>query len=239
MEETSQQSRDSNTNSAPQPRRGFEELESALPPLGEDFLQFPQEETLPPDTGIPPALYNPRETSLALASNRSTPVPRPVEREQMIPPDSFQTTNPQPPQPTNQEGLRPGTSPDLALHPFAPTQPPVQQPAETHAPMEIIQEESEIASLVHLFNDQFDLFVRARESQNVRTMRMILSQAATTQDLIEELVGREDSLRLCQEWIPRAELNELERSLYNRPPTEQPPPMYAPPTSTTAPPATT
>ncbi|OAV87250.1 hypothetical protein PTTG_29512 [Puccinia triticina 1-1 BBBD Race 1] len=147
MAETSQQSRDSNTNSAPQPRRGFEELESALPPLEEDFLEFPQEETLPPDTGIPPALYNSREKSLALALNRSTPVPRPVEREQMNLSDNFQTTNLQPPQPTCHKGLRPGTPPDLALHPFAPNQPPAQPPAEPHVPMEIIQEESKISSL--------------------------------------------------------------------------------------------
>ncbi|OAV86223.1 hypothetical protein PTTG_30015, partial [Puccinia triticina 1-1 BBBD Race 1] len=51
---------------------------------------------------------------------------------------------------------------------------------------------------------------------NVRTMRLILSQAATTQDMIEELVGREDTIRLCQEWIPRAELNEMERSIYHQ-----------------------
>ncbi|OAV86722.1 hypothetical protein PTTG_10847, partial [Puccinia triticina 1-1 BBBD Race 1] len=144
----------SDTNLAPPPKSGFEELESALPPLGEDFLALPEGETLPPDTGIPPALYNQRETSLALASACSTPVPRPIEREQM---------NQAPPQqishPTNPEGLRPGTPHDLALLPPSQNQGP---PVDSSAPMEVIPEETEVGSLVNLFNNQFELFVCSR-----------------------------------------------------------------------------
>ncbi|OAV85371.1 hypothetical protein PTTG_30573, partial [Puccinia triticina 1-1 BBBD Race 1] len=178
MAETSQQNNSSATNSAPPQKSGFKELELALPPLGEDFLNFPQEEPLPPDTGIPPALYNPRETSLALASNRSTPVPRPVEREPMI-----SAGTPMNSLPTNPEGLRPEAPPNLALLP--PIQNP--HPTDSSGPMELIPEDPEISGLVNLFNDQFDLFVRAREAQNLRTMKMILSQAATTQDMIEDI----------------------------------------------------
>ncbi|OAV87721.1 hypothetical protein PTTG_29310 [Puccinia triticina 1-1 BBBD Race 1] len=71
MAETSQQNSTSATASAPPQRNGFEELKSALPPLQEDFLKLPKDEPIPPDTGIPPALYHPRETSIALASTEN------------------------------------------------------------------------------------------------------------------------------------------------------------------------
>ncbi|OAV94889.1 hypothetical protein PTTG_26860 [Puccinia triticina 1-1 BBBD Race 1] len=197
MAENSPQNNSSATNSALQQKSGFKELESALPLLGEDFLNFPQE--LPPDTGILPALYNPRETSLALTSNRSTPVPRPVEREPMI-----SAGTPMNSLPTNPEGSRPDAPPNLALLP--PIQKP--HPTDSSGPMELIQEDPEISGLVNLFNNQFNLFVRAWEAQNLRNMKMILTQAATTQDMIEDLVGGEETIRLCQDWIPRMELND-------------------------------
>ncbi|OAV95899.1 hypothetical protein PTTG_06689 [Puccinia triticina 1-1 BBBD Race 1] len=107
MAETSQQNSPSATASLPPQKNGFEELELALPPLQEDFLKLPEEEPLPPDTGIPPALYHLRETSIALASNRSTPVPRPIEREQLDTVESYPQTSQRPSQPTNPEGMRP------------------------------------------------------------------------------------------------------------------------------------
>ncbi|OAV90093.1 hypothetical protein PTTG_03289 [Puccinia triticina 1-1 BBBD Race 1] len=53
MAETSQQNSASATASVAQQKNGFEGLESALPDLQEDFLKFPEEEPLLPDTGIP------------------------------------------------------------------------------------------------------------------------------------------------------------------------------------------
>ncbi|WAR58467.1 hypothetical protein PtB15_5B701 [Puccinia triticina] len=220
MAEISPPSNSSVTNSAQRPRSSFEEHESALPPLGEDFLSFPQEEPLPPDTGIPPVLYNPRETSLALASNRSTPVPRPVEREPMNVAGSQPTS-----QPTNPEGLRPEAPPDLALLP------PIQNPQaeDSSGPMDLIPEDPELTGLVNLFNDQFDLFLRAREAQNWRSVRMILTQAVTTQDMIQEIAGREETIRICQEWIPWIKLNKLESTLYHQGNNYAPPAIAAPP----------
>ncbi|OAV90986.1 hypothetical protein PTTG_28147 [Puccinia triticina 1-1 BBBD Race 1] len=64
-----------------------------------------------------------------------------------------------------------------------------------------------------MFNEQFDLFNRAREAQNMLNMGRLLSQASLTQEMIIELVGRNDSIRLCQEWIPRDKLHSVEASL--------------------------
>ncbi|OAV87722.1 hypothetical protein PTTG_09700 [Puccinia triticina 1-1 BBBD Race 1] len=64
-----------------------------------------------------------------------------------------------------------------------------------------------------MFNKQFNLFFRAREAQNTLTMRLLLSQASLTQEMIIELVGKNDAIHLCQEWISRDKLNSLEASL--------------------------
>ena len=117
-----------------------------------------------------------------------------------------------PQQTTNPEVLRPGALKDLALLPLIQK----QYPADSSGPMEVIPEEAEITGLVNLFNNQFDLFVRARECQNARLMRLILSQAAMTPEMIEALAGREETMRLCQDWIPREELAEMERPIYNQ-----------------------
>ncbi|OAV92779.1 hypothetical protein PTTG_27539 [Puccinia triticina 1-1 BBBD Race 1] len=103
MAETSQNNCATDTALAQPPKNGFEGLEAALPPLQEDFFKLPEEEPLPPDTGIPPALYHLRETSIALDSSRSTPVPRPIDREQMDLTVDIPQTSQLPSQPTNPE----------------------------------------------------------------------------------------------------------------------------------------
>ncbi|OAV87157.1 hypothetical protein PTTG_29545 [Puccinia triticina 1-1 BBBD Race 1] len=136
------------------------------------------------------------------------PVPQPVEREQMIP----ARTHPSP-QPTNPEGLRPGAPPDLSLVPPAQN----QAPQDSSGPMERIPEDQEILNLVNLLSKQYELFFRAWEAQNTRAQRHLLSQAATTQEMMKDIVGREESIHLSQDWIPREDLNALERTLYQQP----------------------
>ncbi|OAV85737.1 hypothetical protein PTTG_30307 [Puccinia triticina 1-1 BBBD Race 1] len=211
MAETSQKNCATATASAPPQKNGFEELDSALPPLQEDFLKLLEEEPLPPDTEIPPALYQPRETSIALASNRSTPVPRPIEREHIDLTVNLSPTSQPLSQPINPEGMRPTAPPDLSLLPY--TQSPRREASS--GPMDLIPEE-ELSSLISMCNKQFYLFVQAREAQNTLTMRRLLSQASLTQEMIIELVGRNNGIRLCQEWIPRDELHNLEASLMNQ-----------------------
>ncbi|OAV89313.1 hypothetical protein PTTG_28730 [Puccinia triticina 1-1 BBBD Race 1] len=82
--------------------------------------------------------------------------------------------------------------------------------------MEITPEDQEILNLVNLLNKQFDMHVRAWEVQNTRALRRLLSQAATTQEMMEDIVGREEAIRLSQHWIPREDLNALERKLYHQ-----------------------
>ncbi|OAV89119.1 hypothetical protein PTTG_07858 [Puccinia triticina 1-1 BBBD Race 1] len=207
MEGTSQPSNNFATNSAQPQRNGFGELELALPPLDKDFITFPQEEPLPPDTGIPPAPYNPRETSLSLALNRSTPVPPPVEREKIIPARLHPS-----PQSTNQEGLQPGAPPDLSLVP------PAQNPAppDSSVPMDITPEDQEILNLVNLLKEQLDMQVRVWEAQNTRGLRRLLSQAPTIQEMMEDIAGREEAIRLSQDWIPREEVGSTERIFFGK-----------------------
>ncbi|EHS64761.1 uncharacterized protein PGTG_22480 [Puccinia graminis f. sp. tritici CRL 75-36-700-3] len=83
MAETSLTSSNSDTASAQQPRTGFESLESSLPPINEDTLLRPQAQWPAQDQGVSPALINSRAASIALESNRSMPVPHPIDREQM------------------------------------------------------------------------------------------------------------------------------------------------------------
>ncbi|OAV92563.1 hypothetical protein PTTG_27599 [Puccinia triticina 1-1 BBBD Race 1] len=134
------------------PKNGFEGLEAALPDLQEGFLKLPEEEPLPPDTGIPPALYQPRETSIALASSRSTPVLRPIDREKIDLMVNLPLTSQPPSQTTNPEGMTQSSPP--SVH------------SEPSGPMHLIPEEEELLSLISMFNEQFNLFVRAREAQN-------------------------------------------------------------------------
>ncbi|OAV88094.1 hypothetical protein PTTG_29149 [Puccinia triticina 1-1 BBBD Race 1] len=116
------------------------------------------------------------------------------------------------PHPTNPEGLRPGAPPDLSLVPPAQN----QAPQDSSGPMELTPEDQEILNLVNLLNEQYKMYVRARETQNARAQRRLLSQAATTQEMMEDIVGREESIRLSQDWIPREDLNALERTLYQQ-----------------------
>ncbi|OAV94762.1 hypothetical protein PTTG_26871 [Puccinia triticina 1-1 BBBD Race 1] len=105
--------------------------------------------------------------------------------------------------------MRPMVSPNLALLPYTPN----PRREASSGPMDLIPEEEELSSLISMFNKQLNLFFRAREAQNTLTMRRLLSQASLTQEMIIELVGRNNGICLCQEWIPRDELHSLEASL--------------------------
>ncbi|KAA1078817.1 hypothetical protein PGT21_000753 [Puccinia graminis f. sp. tritici] len=188
------------TPSAPLQPSGFEGLGSSLPSVTGTATRPQAAETLRSEQGISPALINLRATSLALetAFNRLTPVPRPVDRL-VFPVNSTTVT---------------GRS-ILAPTPLLPN--PNRFPALSPSPAplgldDIIVDNQELETVIHLFNEQWNTFVQARESQNTQLMRMALVQAISSQEEIRLLAGGAEMLRICENWIAREELADLERS---------------------------
>ncbi|KNE89415.1 hypothetical protein PSTG_17131 [Puccinia striiformis f. sp. tritici PST-78] len=66
-----------------------------------------------------------------------------------------------------------------------------------------------------MLDQQWTLFQRARQSRNVPVMRTALQQAISTQELLLNLVGHEEMLRVSLQWIARDELALLEESIQN------------------------
>ncbi|KAA1063727.1 hypothetical protein PGTUg99_000736 [Puccinia graminis f. sp. tritici] len=188
------------TPSALQQPSGFEGLGSSLPSVTGNAMRPQVAKTSRSELGISPALINSRATSLALetASNRSTPVHRPVDR-QVFPVNSTTATGWQILSPTP---LLPNRNQFAALSP-------------SPAPLgldDIIVDNQELETVIHLFNKQWNTFVQARENQNLRLMRMALVQAISSQDEIRLLAGGAEMLRICENWIAREELADLERA---------------------------
>ncbi|EFP93607.1 uncharacterized protein PGTG_19606 [Puccinia graminis f. sp. tritici CRL 75-36-700-3] len=84
-------------------------------------------------------------------------------------------------------------------------------------PEDIIVDNPQLETVINLFNDQWLMFVQARENQNVPMMRLALQQAVGSQEVIRNLAGGEEMLRICENWIAREELADLERSEQNNP----------------------
>ncbi|KAA1101404.1 hypothetical protein PGT21_018930 [Puccinia graminis f. sp. tritici] len=188
------------TSSAPPPRNGFENLSSSLPQISKDGMRPLAQEARPSELGIYPALVNSRATSLALEtmSNRLTPVPRPVERQTFAAHTSTATNlmiqSPTPCQ-FNQNPIRT----------LSPSPAPTGQ-------VDIIVDNQDLEVFINLFNDQWLMFIQARDNNNVPLMRAALTQAISSQEVIRDLAGGEEMLRISENWIAREELANLERS---------------------------
>ncbi|KAI9607972.1 hypothetical protein H4Q26_005424 [Puccinia striiformis f. sp. tritici PST-130] len=164
--------------------------------------------------GSIPRDVNPFATSLALASSASTPVPAYIDRlEWNRPQSTAQALVPIRPQ---------STAPPLIPIPTVSNQPVT--PATNPAPLENHTENrardaeeeayippSELAKT--MLDNQWYLFKRARESQNVALMRTALEQAISTQALLTNLIGRDEMLRVSEGWSARVEMDFLETSL--------------------------
>ncbi|KNE87574.1 hypothetical protein PSTG_19040, partial [Puccinia striiformis f. sp. tritici PST-78] len=155
----------------------------------------------PLDQGINPALINSRETSLALESNRgtstipesarSTPVPRPVAREQFRPPSRPVLTS-----------VPTGTAP-------VRTQPTPTPSMDREDSLHIILDHHNLASLTTVLNGQWEMYVQARESRDISMMRFALNAAVGTQNMMQNIVGREEMIRLSLNWNAREDLAAL------------------------------
>ncbi|KAA1074707.1 hypothetical protein PGT21_016424 [Puccinia graminis f. sp. tritici] len=187
------------TSSAPQQPSVFASLGSSLPSIAETAMRRPAAEVSQSERGISPALINSRATSLALEtmSNRSTPVPRPIDRLTF-------------PVNMNTEMGRPVSTPIPRRN--HPTQFPVLEQPLAPQEEDTIMDNPELEMVINLFNEQWNMFVQARESQNPRLMRVALIQAISSQEEIRVLAGGAEMLRICENWIAREELADLERS---------------------------
>ncbi|KAI9614514.1 hypothetical protein KEM48_005980 [Puccinia striiformis f. sp. tritici PST-130] len=211
MAETSQQSnKPSNSNSnrdspsVQQPRNDFAELESSLPPLPDIGRSLPSQGPLDLDQGVSPSDVNPLAASLALASNTSTPVPAPIERFGMN----------RPPLAASAWNLFPSGQRTPASPPLIPIPSEVQQ-ENSAVPMEGVVSTRQFDLAKAMLDHQWALFVVAQEARDVNLMRMALNQAIPSQDLLTNLVGREEMLRISEDWVARDELAHLDRSMSN------------------------
>lgn len=142
MDVTSLLSSSNNTDLARQLQREQEDFDSfGLPEMRDQMSVTPRRELPTNDIGVAPGLINSRETSLALALTRSTPVPPPVER-QTLPINQQETLASM----NNREGLAAG-----------PTNPTEQNQGDRSR--DIIMDNNELEYLTHLFNDQFNMFI--------------------------------------------------------------------------------
>ncbi|KAH9442390.1 hypothetical protein Pst134EB_028644 [Puccinia striiformis f. sp. tritici] len=211
MAETSQQSNkpsDSNSNSnsllAQQPRNDFAELESSLPPLPDIGRSLPSQGPPDLDQGVSPSNVNPLAASLALASNMPTPVPAPIERFGMN----------RPPLAASAWNLFPFGQRTPASPPLVPIPSKVRQ-ENTAVPMEGVVSTRQFDLAKAMLDHQWALFVVAQEARDFNLMRMALNQAIPSQDLLTNLVGREEMLRISKDWVARDELAHLDRSTSN------------------------
>ncbi|KAA1076828.1 hypothetical protein PGT21_021028 [Puccinia graminis f. sp. tritici] len=131
-------------------------------------------------------------------SKWSTPVPRPVERQNFTIPTNtatgFQIQSPTPRQP-NQTLI-----------------PAMDQSQAPDGQEDIIVDSEQLETIINLFNNQWLMFIQAREHQNVPMMLFALQQAIGSQEVIRNLAGGEEMLRICKNWIAREELADLERA---------------------------
>ncbi|PLW48016.1 hypothetical protein PCANC_09420 [Puccinia coronata f. sp. avenae] len=152
--------------------RAFAKLESSLPPLmGFDELDHLTEAhpNYDPHRGVTPSEINSRAASIALASTRSTPVPRPIERQEFL---VTQQDQQPPPPPRSKESTTPVQNQLVLREMTEVPRPP--DPAET---------------ISDVFHGQWLLFVNVKEQNDRPMMRLALNQAISSQDALENLLG--------------------------------------------------
>ncbi|KAA1079704.1 hypothetical protein PGT21_021948 [Puccinia graminis f. sp. tritici] len=187
-------------NSVPPLQNAFGNLGSSLPQINEDDMRPQAQGARPSESGISPALINSRATSLALEtmSNRSTPVPRPVEHQTFA--------------------VHTSTATNLTIQSPTPrqfNQNPIPTLSPSPAPtgqVDIIVDNQDLEVFINLFNDQWLMFIQARDNNNVPLMRAALTQAISSQEVIRDLAGGKEMLSISENWIAREELADLERS---------------------------
>ncbi|PLW41773.1 hypothetical protein PCANC_11515 [Puccinia coronata f. sp. avenae] len=85
-----------------------------------------------------------------------------------------------------------------------------------------MSEEAETAA--NILNGQWSLFLKAHSSNDTSLMQTTLTQAHSTQLLLQRLVGFDDMMRLSDNWSAKKELDKLEAEM-NAPKKSGPAPM--------------
>ncbi|KAI9620613.1 hypothetical protein KEM48_008152 [Puccinia striiformis f. sp. tritici PST-130] len=153
------------------------------------------------DQGVSPRDVNLLAASLALASNMSTPVPAPIDR--------LGTTRP--PLAASAWNLFPSGQRTPASPPLVPILSENRQ-ENSAVPMEGVVSTRQYDLTKAMLDQQWALFIVAQEARNFNLMRMVLNQAIASQDLLTNPVGREEMLRVSENWVVRDELAHLDRS---------------------------
>ncbi|PLW06843.1 hypothetical protein PCANC_28688, partial [Puccinia coronata f. sp. avenae] len=166
----------------------FAELESSLPPLmGFNELDHLTEAHphYDPHRGVTPSEINLRAASIALASTRSTPVPRPIERQEFLVTRRDQQLPP----------------------PLRSTEPttPVQNQLVLREMTEVPRPPDPAETISDVFHGQWLLFVNAKEQNDCPMMRLALNQAISSQDALENLLGTQRMLEISEGWIARVD----------------------------------
>ncbi|KAI9629955.1 hypothetical protein KEM48_012363 [Puccinia striiformis f. sp. tritici PST-130] len=72
-------------------------------------------------------------------------------------------------------------------------------------------DETEVAALLRLFEEQFGMWLRARDYNSTAQQRGALNQAIITRDMIRSMRTEAETDELCQEWNPLQDLAELDQ----------------------------
>ncbi|KNZ56226.1 hypothetical protein VP01_2463g2 [Puccinia sorghi] len=71
-------------------------------------------------------------------------------------------------------------------------------------------ENSPLDTVLNVFQGQWLMWMNARNAQNAQMMRMALTQAISSQELIIEMGGQREMIRICDNWDAREELRHLD-----------------------------
>ncbi|PLW15481.1 hypothetical protein PCANC_03239 [Puccinia coronata f. sp. avenae] len=193
----------------------------------DEIDQLEMEPAYQPDQGVAPLEVFSRAPSTALESNRSTPVPHPVERQRFavlckeVPPPSMAgSMTPTPTHrlaPMNESQRR-----EMLIDPSPYNQ--VSLRGREMSVDTVMTTQDELTTMSNIFQGQWLLFVNAKETNNYRLMQIALNQVMSTQDTIKSLFGTDQMMSISDGWLACDELARLEHSLQIPPqPTAEPP----------------
>ncbi|KAH9473614.1 hypothetical protein Pst134EA_000695 [Puccinia striiformis f. sp. tritici] len=158
----------------------FSALRDSLPSVNPVRTNGPEA-----NQGVAPILVNSRATSLALRLGMSTPVPLPVDRLTVPPTDL--------PASENQDSH----SNQGSTSPTASNQTP-------------IVDNQALEMYINMFHAQRNMYKGARKTDDLIVMRAALLQAVSSQELINRMLGYDQMMEVCGNWLADLEVDIME-----------------------------